>query len=446
MFLAQEVIRKKRDAVSLSDTDIQQFVNGICDDSVSEGQIAALAMAIYFRGMSAQEKTALTVAMRDSGDVLDWRQDNLNGPVLDKHSTGGVGDVVSLMLGPIVAACGGYVPMISGRGLGHTGGTLDKFDAIPGYQTAPDNRRFRDTVKQAGVAIIGQTGRLAPADSRFYATRDVTATVESIPLITASILAKKLAEGLDGLVMDVKAGNGAFMPGYDESRELAQSLVSVGRKLGVETTALITDMNQALGSAAGNAVEVQLAVDYLTGKRRDKRLHQVTKALSAELLVSGNLAKSTDQAEVMVENVLGSGLAAERFAKMVGSLGGPHDFLEKSDQYLPQANLRKPLKLPAEYHGLYLSEVNTRELGMAVVCLGGGRRKADDKFDLSVGMTDILTVGSKVDSESVIATVHASNESDWQEAADSILKALSFSSTPPEPDSVIYERIAGETE
>lgn len=446
MFLAQEVIRKKRDAASLSDTDIQQFVNGICDDSVSEGQIAALAMAIYFRGMSAQEKTALTVAMRDSGDVLDWRQDNLNGPVLDKHSTGGVGDVVSLMLGPIVAACGGYVPMISGRGLGHTGGTLDKFDAIPGYQTAPDNRLFRDTVKQAGVAIIGQTGRLAPADSRFYATRDVTATVESIPLITASILAKKLAEGLDGLVMDVKAGNGAFMPGYRESKELAQSLVSVGRKLGVETTALITDMNQALGSAAGNAVEVQLAVDYLTGKRRDKRLHQVTKALSAELLVSGKLAKNTDQAEAMVENVLGNGLAAERFAKMVSSLGGPHDFLEKSDQYLPQASLIKPLKLPAEYHGQYLSEVNTRELGMAVVCLGGGRRKADDKLDLSVGMTDILTIGSKVDSDSVIATVHASNESDWQEAADSILKALSFSSNQPEPDSVIYERIAGETE
>ena len=446
MFLAQEVIRKKRDAVSLSDIDIQQFVNGICDDSVSEGQIAALAMAIYFRGMSAQEKTALTVAMRDSGDVLDWSQDNLNGPVLDKHSTGGVGDVVSLMLGPIVAACGGYVPMISGRGLGHTGGTLDKFDAIPGYQTAPNNQRFRDTVKQAGVAIIGQTGRLAPADSRFYATRDVTATVESIPLITASILAKKLAEGPDGLVMDVKAGNGAFMPDYRESKELAQSLVSVGRKLGVETTALITDMNEALGSAAGNAVEVQLAVDYLTGKRRDKRLHQVTKALSAELLVSGNLAKNTDQAEVMVENVLENGLAAERFAKMVSSLGGPHDFLEKSDQYLPQASLIKPLKLPAEYHGQYLSGVNTRELGMAVVCLGGGRRKADDTLDLSVGMTNILTIGSKVDSDTVIATVHASNESDWQEAADSILKALNFSSNPPESDSVIYERIAGETE
>ena len=290
MFLPQEVIRKKRDGIFLSAADIQEFINGICDESVSEGQIAALAMAVYFQGMSAEEKKALTVAMRDSGDVLDWRQQDLNGPLLDKHSTGGVGDVVSLMLGPIVAACGGYVPMISGRGLGHTGGTLDKFDSIPGYQTAPDNQLFRDTVKNAGVAIIGQTGRLAPADSRFYATRDISATVESIPLITASILAKKLAEGLDGLVMDVKAGNGAFMPSFEKSKELAQSLVTVGCELGVETTALITDMNEALGSAAGNAVEVQLAVDYLSGKRRDLRLHEVTKALSAELLISGKLA------------------------------------------------------------------------------------------------------------------------------------------------------------
>jgi thymidine phosphorylase len=370
MFLPQEVIRKKRDGIVLSAVDIQEFVNGICDESVSEGQIAALAMAVYFQGMSAEEKKALTVAMRDSGDVLDWRQQALNGPLLDKHSTGGVGDVVSLMLGPIVAACGGYVPMISGRGLGHTGGTLDKFDSIPGYQTAPDNQLFRDTVKDAGVAIIGQTGRLAPADSRFYATRDISATVESIPLITASILAKKLAEGLDGLVMDVKSGNGAFMPSFEKSKELAQSLVTVGCELGVETTALITDMNEALGSAAGNAVEVQLAVDYLSGKRRDSRLHEVTKALSAELLVSGKLAGNTEQAEAMVEKVLSDGSAAERFAKMVKLLGGPGDFFEKSHEYLPQAKIVKPFIAPVEYNGHYISGVDTRELGMAVVCLG----------------------------------------------------------------------------
>lgn len=445
MFLAQEVIRKKRDAIDLSNSDIQQFVSGICDESVSEGQIAALAMAVYFQGMSAREKTALTVAMRDSGDVMDWSQENLNGPVLDKHSTGGVGDVVSLMLGPVVAACGGYVPMISGRGLGHTGGTLDKFDAIPGYQTTPDNQRFRDTVKQAGVAIIGQTGRLAPADSRFYATRDITATVESIPLITASILAKKLAEGLDGLVMDVKSGNGAFMSTHEKSRELAQSLVSVGSELGVKTTALITDMNEPLASAAGNSVEVQLAVDYLTGKHRDPRLHQVTKALSAELLVSGKLADTAEAAETMVENVLQNGRAAECFGKMVRALGGPGDFLERSGQHLPKASLVKPLITPAEYHGQYLSAVDTRELGMAVVCLGGGRRKADDRLDLSVGITDILTRGKKVESGTVLATIHASNETGWREAAERVLSALTFSADKSEKTAVIYERIAGET-
>ncbi|MGM0430201.1 MAG: thymidine phosphorylase [Pseudomonadota bacterium] len=443
MFLPQEVIRKKRDGIVLSEVDIQEFVNGICDESVSEGQIAALAMAVYFQGMSAEEKKALTVAMRDSGDVLDWRQQDLKGPLLDKHSTGGVGDVVSLMLGPIVAACGGYIPMISGRGLGHTGGTLDKFDSIPGYQTAPDNQLFRDTVKNAGVAIIGQTGRLAPADSRFYATRDISATVESIPLITASILAKKLAEGLDGLVMDVKAGNGAFMPSFEKSKELAQSLVTVGCELGVETTALITDMNEALGSAAGNAVEVQLAVDYLSGKHRDLRLHEVTKALSAELLVSGKLAGNTEQAEAMVEKVLSDGSAAESFAKMVKSLGGPGDFFEKSHEYLPQAKIVKPLIAPVEYSGHYIVGVDTRELGMAVVCLGGGRRKADDILDLSVGVTDILGIGSKVDSDTELVTLHASCESDWNEAAERILKAISFSTQKPPTTGVIYQRIAG---
>lgn len=443
MFLPQEVIRKKRDGIFLSAVDIQEFINGICDESVSEGQIAALAMAVYFQGMSAEEKKALTVAMRDSGDVLDWRQQDLNGPLLDKHSTGGVGDVVSLMLGPIVAACGGYVPMISGRGLGHTGGTLDKFDSIPGYQTAPDNQLFRDTVKNAGVAIIGQTGRLAPADSRFYATRDISATVESIPLITASILAKKLAEGLDGLVMDVKAGNGAFMPSFEKSKELAQSLVTVGCELGVETTALITDMNEALGSAAGNAVEVQLAVDYLSGKRRDLRLHEVTKALSAELLISGKLAGNTEQAETMVEKVLSDGSAAERFAKMVKSLGGPGDFLDKSHEYLPQAKIVKPLIAPAEYNGHYIVGVDTRELGMAVVCLGGGRRKADDILDLSVGVSGILGIGSKVESDTELAILHASCESDWNEAAERILKAISFSTQKSSTTGVIYQRIAG---
>lgn len=441
MFLAQDVIRKKRDGQPLSEQDIHQFIAGICDNSVSEGQIAALAMAVYFQGMSTEEKTDLTVAMRDSGDVLDWGHERLNGPLLDKHSTGGVGDVVSLMLGPIIAACGGYVPMISGRGLGHTGGTLDKFDAIPGYQTAPDNQRFRETVKQAGVAIIGQTGRLAPADSRFYATRDVTATVESIPLITASILAKKLAEGIDGLVLDVKAGSGAFMPSYERSKALAESLVSVGGALGVKTTALITDMNEALASAAGNAVEMQLAVDYLTGQHRASRLHEVTQSLCVELLLSGNLAQSPEAAQRMVEHALNSGQAAERFAEMVRLLGGPHDFVEKPRHYLPEATYIKPVVAPMPYHGYYLSQVNTRELGMAVVCLGGGRRTSDDALDLSVGLTDMIEIGSRIESGMPLALVHANSESRWSEAAERVLNALQFSQEPPKERPVVAERI-----
>jgi thymidine phosphorylase len=271
--LPQEIIRKKRDGGLLSVDEIRFMVKGLTEGSVTEGQIAALAMATFFRGMEMQERVALTLAMRDSGRVLDWR--NMPGPVLDKHSTGGVGDTVSLMLAPAVAACGGYVPMISGRGLGHTGGTLDKLDSISGYNAQPDEKLFREVTRKVGCAIIGQTADLAPADKRFYGIRDVTATVESIPLITASILSKKLAAGLQGLVMDVKFGKGAFMPTFAKARELAQSLATVATGAGLPTTALLTDMNQPLASAAGNAVEVRYAVDYLTGKKRESRMHDV---------------------------------------------------------------------------------------------------------------------------------------------------------------------------
>lgn len=262
MFLAQEIIRKKRDGHALSDEEIRFFINGIRDNTISEGQIAALAMTIFFHDMTMPERVSLTMAMRDSGTVLDWKSLHLNGPIVDKHSTGGVGDVTSLMLGPMVAACGGYIPMISGRGLGHTGGTLDKLESIPGFDIFPDDNRFREIIKDVGVAIIGQTSSLAPADKRFYATRDITATVDSIPLITASILAKKLAEGLDALVMDVKVGSGAFMPTYELSEALAEAIVGVANGAGVRTTALLTDMNQVLASSAGNAVEVREAVRF----------------------------------------------------------------------------------------------------------------------------------------------------------------------------------------
>ena len=332
MFLTQEIIRKKRDKGVLSAEEIQFFVRGITDGSVSEGQIAALGMAVYFNDMNMDERVAFTLAMRDSGHVLDWRSLNLPGPVVDKHSTGGVGDVVSLLLGPMVAACGGYVPMISGRGLGHTGGTLDKFDAIPGYCTVPDNELFRKVVQEIGVAIIGQTAQLAPADKRFYSIRDVTATVESVAMITGSILSKKLSAGLDALVMDVKVGTGAFMPTYDKSVELAESIVAVGNGAGMQTSAILTDMNESLAPYAGNALEVRGAMDYLTGRSRPARLHEVTLALCAEMLVLGGLAATEEEARVKLMAALDSGEAAERFSRMVSALGGPADLIETSGQ------------------------------------------------------------------------------------------------------------------
>ncbi len=367
LFLPQEIIRKKRDGHALSEEEIRFFIKGVRDNSVSEGQIAALAMTIYFHDMTLPERVALTMAMRDSGTVLNWKSLNLNGPVVDKHSTGGVGDVTSLMLGPMVAACGGYIPMISGRGLGHTGGTLDKLEAIPGFDIFPSDDRFRQIIKEVGVAIIGQTNSLAPADKRFYATRDITATVDSIPLITASILAKKLAEGLDALVMDVKVGSGAFMPTYEASENLAQAIVGVANGAGCQTTALLTDMNQVLASTAGNALEVREAVQFLTGQARNPRLLEVTLALCSEMLMSGKLAASDAEAREKLMQVLDNGKAAEIFGRMVAAQKGPGDFVERYDAYLPAPMLSKAVY--ADRPGI-ASSMDTRALGMAVVAMG----------------------------------------------------------------------------
>ncbi|MFC6490362.1 thymidine phosphorylase, partial [Nitratireductor sp. GCM10026969] len=333
MPLPQEIIRRKRDGETLSGAEIADFAAGLASGAWSEGQVAALAMAVFLNGMQREETVALTLAMRDSGEVLDWS--SLPGPVTDKHSTGGVGDNVSLMLAPIVAACGAYVPMISGRGLGHTGGTLDKMDSIPGYQSQPDGALFAKSVREAGCAIIGQTGTLAPADGRFYAVGDVTGTVESIPLITASILSKKLAAGLGSLVLDVKSGNGAFMASPREARRLADSLVAVANGAGLSASALITDMNEPLASCAGNAVEVLNAVDFLTGQSRAQRLEEVTLALAAEMLLSAGIATSTREAYDRTRAALDSGQAAACFGRMVHALGGPADFTEKAREHLP---------------------------------------------------------------------------------------------------------------
>ncbi|MEY0233014.1 thymidine phosphorylase [Providencia manganoxydans] len=439
MFLAQEIIRKKRDGNALSEEEIRFFINGVRDNSVSEGQIAALAMTIYFNDMTMDERVALTLAMRDSGTVLNWKSLNLNGPLVDKHSTGGVGDVTSLMLGPMVAACGGYVPMISGRGLGHTGGTLDKLEAIPNFDIFPNDERFRDIISDVGVAIIGQTNSLAPADKRFYATRDITATVDSIPLITASILGKKLAEGLDALVMDVKVGSGAFMPTYEKSEQLAESIVKVANGAGCKTTALLTDMNEVLASSAGNAVEVREAVQFLTGEYRNPRLYEVTMALCVEMLVSGTLAANRDEARQKLQAVLDNGKAAEVFGRMVAAQKGPSDFVENYSKYLPTAVLNKAVY--AEKSGI-VSAMDTRALGMSVVTLGGGRRKATDPIDYSVGLSDIAALGATVDSQTPLAIIHANSEKAWEEAAKEVRAAMVISDKAPETTPMVYRQIS----
>eukprot|EP01133_Synstelium_polycarpum_P018833 gene18833-22534_t len=438
MFLTQEIIRKKRDKGVLSAEEIQFFVRGITDGSVSEGQIAALGMAVFFNDMNMDERVAFTLAMRDSGHVLDWRALNLPGPVVDKHSTGGVGDVVSLLLGPMVAACGGYVPMISGRGLGHTGGTLDKFDAIPGYCTVPDNELFRKVVQEIGVAIIGQTAQLAPADKRFYSIRDVTATVESVAMITGSILSKKLSAGLDALVMDVKVGTGAFMPTYDKSVELAESIVAVGNGAGMQTSAILTDMNESLAPYAGNALEVRGAMDYLTGRSRPARLHEVTLALCAEMLVLGGLAATEEDARAKLMAALDSGAAAERFSRMVSALGGPADLVDNPDKHLEKA----PFVVPAPALSAGFANVrDCRAIGLAVVALGGGRRRPSDSIDFAVGLTDLVGLGEQVALGQPLAMVHARTEAAAQQAVKEIQEAYAISAVALTANPVIYRTI-----
>ncbi|MFQ6018101.1 MAG: thymidine phosphorylase [Kiloniellaceae bacterium] len=438
--LAQEIIRRKRDGHALSRDEVAFLVRGIADGSLGEGQVAAFAMAVFFRGMSMDERIALTRALTDSGAVIDWSGTALTGPRLDKHSTGGVGDKVSLVLAPMVAACGGRVPMISGRGLGHTGGTLDKLASIPGYAVAPDLERFRRAVREAGCAIIGQTADLAPADRRLYAIRDVTATVESIPLITASILSKKLAAGLQGLVMDVKTGSGAFAGGLDEARALAQSIVAVANGAGLPTAALVTDMNQVLGHTAGNALEVREALSYLTGAEREPRLHEVVLSLGAEMLLLGGLADDAAAARSKLRAVLDDGAAAERFARMVAALGGPRDLLERPARHLATAPVRRLAK-PARA-GI-VAAMDTRAVGLAVVELGGGRRAAGDSIDHRVGLSEVCAIGDTVGPDRPLAMVHARSPADAAAAAAALDAAVVLGESPPPQTPVVRARLGG---
>jgi thymidine phosphorylase len=434
--LFTDIIRKKRDNGTLSTEEIQFFVDGLADESLPAEQVSALAMAIFLNSMSAEEAATLTLAMANSGTVLDWQ--GLDGPVVDKHSTGGVGDKVSFLLAPIMAACDCYVPMISGRGLGHTGGTTDKAESIPGYNATPDLDVFRDVVRRVKSAIIGQTPELAPADRRFYAIRDVTGTVESIPLITASILSKKIAAGLQGLVMDVKVGSGAFMETMDDARELAHSIIATADRAGLRTHAVLTDMNEVLGTTAGNALEVDECVSFLRNETREARLNEVTLALCAEmLLVAG---KETDRAAATqrCDDAVTSGRAAAAFSRMVSALGGPDDFLENVGKHLARAPVTRVVNATGT-----VTAMNTRAIGNAIIELGGGRRQVGEALDLSVGFSHFASIGTVLNEDTPLVVIHAASEDDAEEAERNLLEAVTLGDSEPPPRPVICEILTG---
>ncbi|MGY5807301.1 thymidine phosphorylase [Rhizobium sp. LEGMi198b] len=434
--IPQEIIRRKRDGGTLHVTDIDAFIAALARDELAESQIGAFAMAVWYSGMTREETVALTLAMARSGDMLSWS--GIDRPIADKHSTGGIGDNVSLMLAPIAAACGLAVPMISGRGLGHTGGTLDKLESIPGYGITPHAAHFRKVVDEVGCAIIGQTGALAPADGKLYAVRDVTSTVDSVPLITASILSKKLAAGLETLVLDVKIGNGAFMTSLEEAETLARSLVEVANGAGVKTSALITDMNQPLADAAGNVVELRNCLDFLKGGKAGTRLETVVLAFAAEMLTQAGIAKTLVEAEAKAREALSSGKAAELFARMVHALGGPADLLDHPDKYLVAASVQKPVLASSDG---WLAACDARAIGMSVIDLGGGRRHPQDKIDHRVGFSDILPLGTRVSKGDRIATVHAADEASAERAAADLAANYRIGDAAPVLPSVIVTRI-----
>ncbi len=439
--LFTDIIRKKRDGGELTPEEVAFFVDGLADGSIPAEQVAALAMAVFLNSMSAEEAGCLTLAMAASGSVIEWQDEGLDGPVVDKHSTGGVGDKVSFLVAPIAAACGCYVPMISGRGLGHTGGTTDKVESIPGYNATPDFALFKKVVKSTGCAIIGQTADLAPADRRLYAIRDVTATVESIPLITASILSKKIAAGTQAMVMDVKFGTGAFMSGTDRAEELAKSIIATAAKANLKTHALITDMNECLGHSAGNAVEIAESIEYLRNSHRESRLDEVVMSLCVEMLIATNLETDRASARTKVNEAVTSGKAAEVFARMVHALGGPGDIVDNYEKHLPTAPVTQAVY--AAETG-YVTAVDAFALGNAIIELGGGRRAMEDELDLSVGLTNVTPIGSSADKERPLAVIQASSDDTAQVAAAMIREAYEISESPPVERPVVYNTLTAD--
>lgn len=432
----EAIIRAKRDGIQLSEAQVEALVEGVRDRSVSDVQLGAFLMAAYLQGLTVAEQACLTLAMRDSGSVLQWP--DLPGPVLDKHSTGGVGDLVSLVLAPLLAACGAFVPMISGRGLGHTGGTLDKLESIPGFNVNPGLEKFQAIVRSSGFALVGQGPDLAPVDRRMYAARDVTATVSSTPLIVASILSKKLAEGLDGLVMDVKIGNGAVLAAAPEARALGKALVATAEAAGLPCTAVFTDMNQPLASSAGNALEVHEAIHFLTGEPANSRLTEVVLSLAVELLAIGGLETDPQAARNLLQRQLASGAAAERFARVVVAQGGPPDLLERPSRYLAKAPCVLELKSPETG---WVQAMNTRRIGRLVQVLGGGRRRETDNIDPSVGLSRLCRVGQQVSAGEPLAVIHAPNKEAAQRAARELLEVIKLGGHAIDPKPAVIGRI-----
>jgi pyrimidine-nucleoside phosphorylase len=432
---AKDIIAKKRDGGELSREEIEFFVQEYTKGTIPDYQASAWLMAVYLRGMRDRETLDLTMAMARSGDVLDL--DDVAPITVDKHSTGGVGDKVSLIIAPLVAACGLPVAKMTGRGLGFTGGTVDKLESIPGYRTDLSDAEFRAQLEAIGVVLTGQSADLAPADRKLYALRDVTATVSSIPLIVSSIMSKKIAAGADGIVLDVKVGHGAFMKTLESAEELAEAMVHLGTEAGRRVVALISDMNQPLGWAVGNALEVKEAISLLhEGGPADLREHCLV--VAAEMLVlSGKVADASDALTLALET-LSSGAAWQKFKELVEAQGGDVRAIEEPER-LPQAKLIEPV--PAPRSG-YLAELNAVEVGEAVVELGGGREKKGDPIDHSVGVVVHYKVGDLVQKGTPLFTVHASDEEKLAGARERVLAAHSFSDMPVQRLPIFYKRVA----
>ncbi len=431
---ARAINAKLRKGEALTRDELGWFAQGLADLSVSDAQAGAFAMGVCLQGLGDAGRVALTLAMRDSGKVLDW---DLDGPVLDKHSTGGVGDCVSLVLAPALAACGAYVPMISGRGLGHTGGTLDKMEAIPGVTVMLDEDRLRQVVDKAGCAIVGATANIAPADKRLYAIRDVTGTVESLDLITASILSKKLAARLEGLVLDVKCGSGAFMKTPDAARALATALVETAVAAGCPAKALITDMNQPPADALGNALEVQSSMRVLCDGVEDA-LFDLTAELGGVLLAQAGLAADEAAGTKTIADSIRDGRAAERFGQMIYALGGPVEFVDSWARFLPEAPVIQ--EIPAPRSGI-VTAMAGEALGLAVVDLGGGRQVETDTVDPAVGLSDMVRLGDKVQKGQPLGRVHAAREGQADAAVAAVQAAITIGYRAPDLPPLIHERI-----